>query len=389
MRRTESFLRFYCAWLAAVASASAQTWTPTMAPTNLWNSICSSADGSRFAAVGGSGCFVSTNSEGDWESNSLPSPNSLSVIAASADGMKLVGARDNTPSVVEVSTNGGSNWTSPTNYSDQFWPAIACSKDFKIQVLTEDGPGILASTNSGATWYSLAQLPNNGSQSAYAALSADGRCLVVAVNGKCICSTTNFGGNWATNHLAEPWAGIAASADGTKVVAAPYGGNIYTSTDSGVTWVPQTNSPNLLWWSVASSADGTKLAAVSGRAASSGQIYTSADSGMSWTSNNAPNLAWVSVASSADGNTLVAAVYNGGIWTLQTTPTPHLNLAPAGTNIALSWIIPSTNFAVQKSPDLISWAVVTNAPVLNLTNLQDQISLSPSNRSGFYRLATP
>jgi hypothetical protein len=389
MRRTELHLTFYCALLAVVAPVSAQTWTQTKAPTNFWNSICSSADGSTFAAVGGSGCFISTNSGGDWQSNSLPSPNSLSVIAASADGMKLAGARDNTPSVIDVSTNGGFAWASPTNYSDQVWPAIVCSKDFKIQVLTEDGPNILASTNSGATWYLLAQLPNNGSQSAFAAMSANGRCLVVAVNDKCICSTTNFGGTWATNNLAEPWEGIAASADGTKVVAAPYGGNIYTSTDSGVTWVPQTNSPNLLWWSVASSADGTKLAAVSGRAGGPGRIYTSADSGASWTSNNAPDLAWTSVASSADGNMLVAAVSSGGIWTLQTTPTPQLNLAPVGNNIALSWIIPSTNFALQQSPDLASWAVVTNIPALNLTNLQDQISLSPSNSSGFYRLATP
>jgi hypothetical protein len=37
----------------------------------------------------------------------------------------------------------------------------------------------------------------------------------------------------------------------------------------------------------------------------------------------------------------------------------------------------------------VSWAAVTNAPALNLTNLQNQVTLPPSNRSGFFRLSTP
>jgi len=32
---------------------------------------------------------------------------------------------------------------------------------------------------------------------------------------------------------------------------------------------------------------------------------------------------------------------------------------------------------------------ITNLPVVNLTNLQDEVVLSPTNSSGFYRLKTP
>jgi hypothetical protein len=32
---------------------------------------------------------------------------------------------------------------------------------------------------------------------------------------------------------------------------------------------------------------------------------------------------------------------------------------------------------------------MTNQPVLNLTNLQNEVMLSPSSSSGFYRLKTP
>jgi hypothetical protein len=46
-------------------------------------------------------------------------------------------------------------------------------------------------------------------------------------------------------------------------------GNIYTSTNSGVTWTARDSVRG--WWSIASSADGTKLAA----GIESGQIYTS------------------------------------------------------------------------------------------------------------------
>jgi hypothetical protein len=46
---------------------------------------------------------------------------------------------------------------------------------------------------------------------------------------------------------------------------------------------------------------------------------------------------------------------------------------------------------LQQNRDLSTtdWVTLSSAPVLNLTNLQYQITVSPSNGSGFYRLATP
>ena len=73
---------------------------------------------------------------------------------------------------------------------------------------------------------------------------------------------------------------------------------------SALTWIACTNAPNKTWWSVASSADGTKLVA----AAYGSGIYTSTNSGLTWISNNAPARNWYSVASSADGKKLVAVI---------------------------------------------------------------------------------
>jgi hypothetical protein len=170
------------------------------------------------------------------------------------------------------------------------------------------------------------------------------------------------------------------------------GGKIYTSADSGATWTTNltltlaiTDYFNTYFPSVASSADGTKLVAT----VPYGTIYTSTNSGATWMSNNVPNTNWSCVASSVDGNKLVATVNGGGIYILQTTPAPQLNLATSSSNLVLSWIFPSTNFALQQSPDLNGWTDMTNPPTLNLTNLQDEVILSPTNSSGFYRLKTP
>src|SRR3990172_11362286 len=74
---------------------------------------------------------------------------------------------------------------------------------------------------------------------------------------------------WATTGApSHPWKALAASADGTKLVAAAartgYFGEIpapiYVSTNAGATWI-QTSAPSNSWSSVASSADGTKFVA--------------------------------------------------------------------------------------------------------------------------------
>jgi hypothetical protein len=237
------------------------------------------------------------------------------------------------------------------------------------------------------------------------ASSADGTKLVAAatinpLGGGLIYASTNSGLTWTltgaptNNH----WTAVASSADGSKLVAASqfeisknYGG-VYTSTNFGMTWTSN-NVPAAAWASVASSADGTKLVAVGGG------IYTSTNSGTTWVSNNVPSYNWCSVASSADGGTLVAAIFDhefglgrldpGYIYTSQTTPALSINLTPVNGNLTLAWLVPSTNFVLQQSSDLSSWTNVTNAPALNLTNLQDEVVLSPTNSSGFYRLKTP
>jgi hypothetical protein len=259
------------------------------------------------------------------------------------------------------------------------------------------------------------------------ASSADGIKLAAAMYNGLIYTSTNSGTTWLTNNApTEYWKSLASSADGTKLAAVAYNDQIYTSTNSGLTWTP-TSAPNSSWQSIASSADGKHLVAtgggtyistnsgsswtpisISGNCVASSvdgskiiicnsgdayghgaQIYTSTNFGINWTSTNIPGKTWYSAASSADGCELLAGENQTGVWICQVTPYPQLNIAPSINNRALSWLVPSTNFVLQQSTDLASWTDMTDTPVLNLTNLQNELILSPTNSSGFYRLKTP
>ena len=146
------------------------------------------------------------------------------------------------------------------------------------------------------------------------ASSSDGRKLVAVVSGGQIYTSTDSGVTWTAHESARIWNSVASSSDGTKLVAVAgglpkvsIGDQIYISTDSGVTWTPRESVRN--WTSVASSSDGTNLVAVG-----DGQIYISTDSGVTWTPRESARY-WSSVVSSSDGTKLVAVERGGQIYT--------------------------------------------------------------------------
>jgi hypothetical protein len=275
------------------------------------------------------------------------------ALASSADGSKLVGLANG---VIYTSRNSGTTWTktsAPTNYG---WGAVASSADGRELVATAaDSSAIViyTSTNSGTTWLKAS-------------------------------APTNY-----------YWSTVASSADGGKLVAAAnlyngaYSGAIYTSTNSGIAWAMTSAPTNFPWSYVASSADGTKLVAVASETPDAlGTIYLSTNSGVDWVTTSSSAKTWRAVACSADGAKVVAVSYANGIYTLQTTPEPLLRLRSAKANAVLSWIIPSMDFNLQENSDLTTtnWTDVPTPPVLNLTNLQNQVIVSPPGGNTFYRL---
>jgi|GEM_PF-1181952 len=97
-----------------------------------------------------------------------------------------------------------------------------------------------------------------------------------------IYTSSNSGGSWTKTSAPElRWLGVDSSSDGTKLAAINYnydGGYIYTSTNSGTGWIRVDTAGKRQWRSIAISSDGTKLVA----STQNGEIYTTRDSGQTW-----------------------------------------------------------------------------------------------------------
>ena len=394
------------------------------------------------AALTGQFIFPGAAPALDWNVSGAPFANWYAV-ACSANGSNLV-ASASQQDLIYTSADGGATWA-PASAPSINWGPVACSADGTTMAavgFTGNAYPIYVSTDSGATWN-----PANAPNLEWTALaaSADGTKLVAVStwdpsnNPGPICTSPDSGATWTlTSAPRVHWNCVACSADGLKVAAASSGGLIYTSTNAGADWMAS-SAPNADWYSVVSSADvvpsslrprgaaasftfppipgplggpparppaigapllvpadGTALLVVGfiSSPTISYPIYISVDSGATWTLNNLPIYEWNSVAASADGKKWIAAALNdpnsspGPIYVSQTAPAPRLTLWPAGSSFVLSWTIPAIDFTLQQNSDLATtnWTNVATPPVLNLSNLQNQVILSPTNPVGFYRL---
>ena len=318
---------------------------------------------SRAISASGDFIYTSTNSGFDWAATSAPSNNWSSVVS-SADGATLAAAANGDG--IYFSTNFGSDWTESDAQIDD-WSSIAGSADGEKMVAV-GGDEIWISTNSGTAWIQATNVVSSGRLVAVASSSDGTKLVAVSGDGVVLPGGRRFGGifykstdsgiTWTTNAFNAGT--IASSADGNKLIAGTSGG-IYASTDSGTTWIQETNISAFI---LAFSADGNK------------SVVTTA------------------VTDSLElpgGRTITTIIPGPIIYTSFSIPTPSINIAPTNGNLALSWLIPSTNFVLQQNFDLTTtnWTDMTNTPVLNLTNLQNQVFLPLPASNSFYRLATP
>ena len=146
-----------------------------------------------------------------------------------------------------------------------------------------------------------------------------GKCRIITVNyanNGALYKSLDGGTTWFPKasiyaHPVRSASAIASSADGTKLVATWQVGYLYTSSDSGNTWVWRNVSGDTNYWSsVVTSADGSKILASdykNGAQPSSGYLYYSSNSGVSWIQETSFGMYYCSqVAMSSDGKKMAA-----------------------------------------------------------------------------------
>jgi hypothetical protein len=386
--KTKHLFVLWAVFICHYLNAAGQTWNNV---TN-YDAICValSADGCKLAAcVSTVAAMISSTDAGQtWHTNQTPGNwpfVGIMAMASSADGTKLV-ANGTYDDKMYISTNSGSNWTATASLADNWAQSVCTSALGNILAAATWNGLIYISTNSGLAWTS-----NTAPKKSWTAIasSVDGTKLAAAASGDRIYVSTNFGTTWTmTQSAVDSWSSVACNADGTKLIAS--GSATYISTNFGAHWTRATTNTGY----VASSADGTKLI-IAGRSGGfsdgvhiGGPIYTSGNSGATWVSNNAPT-GWYAIASSADGSEWFGTTDNGGLWIGRTTPSPQLNVRPAASNLMLSWLVPSTNFVVQQNSSLTTtkWVTLTNVPVFDAATLSNQLAL-PNTGQGFFRLIT-
>jgi|GEM_PF-3321047 len=227
-------------------------------------------------------------------------------IASSDDGTKLAAVES--PGILAISSNSGSQWTAPMPDDIRNYTCIASSSDGTKLIAGVAGGYLYTSADSGATWTARYADANRNWYSV--ASSADGMKLVAADN-RSVFTSTDSGVSWTARMSPNTISHVASSADGTKLIAAVLNGHVYTSTTSGVLWTDRISSTFNQWQSVASSSDGSKLVAVE----SPGKVWVSSNFGVAWTSftlgPSGINTSWNTASVSSDGTRI--AVSAGGV----------------------------------------------------------------------------
>lgn len=295
-----------------IKSTNGGTLLPTgdliSAGSSYWVAVAASLTGEKLAAAAFGGYIAISGDFGKtWREQTAPGSRYWHAVASSADGSKLAIA--DLDGTIYTSADFGETWQFRITTGSAY--GIASSADGSKLVTGGPGVDIRTSADFGATWQVIANSPTS---CYHPSSSADGSKLVVGnyLSDGYLYTSSNSGVSWV-KRIAPPgqifyaWTGTATSADGQKILAVSYNGDVFTSLDAGTTW-NTSSAPFQAWRNATMSQDGTKMAICS----ENGNICTSADSGNTWTTITAAGIRdWRGIAMSGNGSFGIAGADGG------------------------------------------------------------------------------
>ncbi|MFZ2189783.1 MAG: LamG-like jellyroll fold domain-containing protein [Candidatus Magasanikiibacteriota bacterium] len=273
-------------------TGAGNVWTDLSSyPSGSLDSINISGDGQKIFGVDSAGAigniYLSTDNGSTW--SSLKSNGYWRTVASSYNG-QIIAAGQCCGSQINVSTNGGSSWSTvgPSNVMVD----IDMSTSGIKQVAISTG-GVFVSTDSGSNW--LQKTTGIPVVPEAVAMSDNGNIITAVDTGGKIYVSTDTGNNWTAKDSNRNWSDVAVSGDGTLQTAVVSGGQIYISTTTGNTWVAKDS--NRTWSAIDMSSDGVNQTAV----VYDGQIYISTTTGNTWVAKGSSR-SWLNVSMSNDGD---------------------------------------------------------------------------------------
>jgi BNR/Asp-box repeat len=287
---------------------TAGRWVPREAARD-WRSVAMSSDGRYAVAAAQSGqLYTSTDHGATWTPRETA--RAWTDVTSSADGRNL--AASVFGGAIYTSPDFGVTWTA--RGPNRNHTSISSSASGTRLIATTDDDQVHQSADFGATW-TTSTLPGGFfTRINSVAMSADGSRLFAgntfgSANFNFL--STDFGTTWRSPAaIQQPWAHVASSADGCRIVGASFStGLLQVSNDCGATFSSASAGVHD-WASVAMSAEGQHLLA----STLTGRLHLSADFGVTWTEHESART-WAGVAVSGDGTRMMAVHQGGQIYT--------------------------------------------------------------------------
>ena len=214
--------------------------------------------------------------------------------------VRICGKTKTKPNAINFS-NPGYAWNSVQILPNGLWFSICSSQDGKYILAVDYDYYLHVSNDYGSTWTTPTAMNVWGWRSA---MSTTGQKMYAATNpgDGDVWYSSNYGVTWTQNTVSpQNVQDLCCSADGTKVFGV--NGSAWVSLNSGVTWTQQSSGSNYSWTSICCSTSGNILY---GTAAST-HILKSVDSGTTWTQQtNSGQRNWLRACCSADGTKVYA-----------------------------------------------------------------------------------
>jgi photosystem II stability/assembly factor-like uncharacterized protein len=261
--------------------------------------------------------WKSTDSGETWVSLSSYG-NQWTCIRMSSDTTKII-ACGTYFGYIYLSTDSGSTFNQLTTDQSRNWTSIAVSADFTKITATAQSDTIYYSKNSGATWTSGLYLPGGVD---WRSIVSDptGKNLTVVANNYIIWFSRNYGANWYyyLTPGSQIWSspGLSISPDGSVLIAGTFQNGLYISNNGGLDWrvapIFPNNGNNVTITSTFISADNSFIAICVYWINTPTHIWTSPDSGYTWVEQtDSPSSQWADIAGSANGQKLFAVQVAG------------------------------------------------------------------------------